>query len=88
MYCRPPLVKSMSRSSLTGQSQVYNTGDEEEDRSHSSTVAQLRRDSESIYKFRFKRLKKKNYYANSNFFFVNICNNAMCIPFSCHLFKI
>ncbi|XKL66672.1 hypothetical protein PGB90_010092 [Kerria lacca] len=47
MYCRPPLVKSMSRSSLTGQSQVYNTGDEEEDRSHSSTVAQLRRDSET-----------------------------------------
>lgn len=49
MYCRPPLVKSMSRSSLGGQTQSYSgTADEEDDRTSSAAApAQPRRDSES-----------------------------------------
>lgn len=51
MYCRPPLVKSMSRSSLGGQTQLYSAADEEEDRTSSAAAAapaQPRRDSESM----------------------------------------
>lgn len=48
MYCRPPLVKSMSRSSLGGQTQVYTTvGEDEDERLHSTTTTQTRRDSDS-----------------------------------------
>lgn len=51
MYCRPPLVKSMSRSSLSGQSQVYTAGDDDsEERFAPSAATQpTRRDSESKY---------------------------------------
>ncbi len=49
MYCRPPLVKSMSRSSIGGQPQIYNAGDDDEERSQTATVTQPRRDSESMY---------------------------------------
>lgn len=47
LQCRPPLVKSMSRSSITAQAQVYSTADEEDDRAQSSLITQPRRDSES-----------------------------------------
>lgn len=52
MYCRPPLVKSMSRSSIGGQTQSYSgAADEEDDRTSSAATAapaQPRRDSESM----------------------------------------
>lgn len=51
MYCRPPLVKSMSRSSIGGQSQYSGAADEEDDRTSSAATAapaQPRRDSESM----------------------------------------
>ena len=50
MYCRPPLVKSMSRSSMGGQSQAFtavNDDDEERTQTTTSTGA-IRRDSESM----------------------------------------
>ena len=55
MYCRPPLVKSMSRSSLSGQSQQPYSAtagdDDSEERPQTTTTSSvtqpLRRDSES-----------------------------------------